>query len=106
MKGHAIKSRLFSVPDCQRIIKKAVVRRLESKYGISYFPEGGVRYQIEFFLFKDVATLMIDTSGVALHKRGYRPVAGDAPMRETLAAAIAMMTHPRAAPEPLRLKPL
>lgn len=95
VKGHAIKSKLFSVPDCQRIIKKAVVRRLESKYGISYFPEGGVRYQIEFFLFKDVATLMIDTSGVALHKRGYRPVAGDAPMRETLAAAIAMMTHPR-----------
>ncbi len=95
VKGHAIKSTLFSVPDCQRIIKKAVVERLKEQYGISWFEETGVKYQIEFFLFKDVATLMIDTSGVALHKRGYRPVSNGAPLRETLAAALVKMARPR-----------
>lgn len=95
VKGHAIKSKLFSVPDCQSIVKKAVVNRLSNKYGVSWFEESGVKYQIEFFIFKDVATLMIDTSGVALHKRGYRPVSGEAPIRETLAAAIAKLSRPR-----------
>ena len=95
VKGHAIKSKLFSVPDCQKIIKKAVVDRMSSVYGNSWFSEEGVKYQIEFFLFKDIATLMIDTSGVALHKRGYRPVAGEAPLRETLAAAVAAISRPR-----------
>ena len=95
VKGHAIKSKLFSVPDCQSIVKKAVVHRLSSTYGLKWLPEEGVKYQIEFFIFKDVATLMIDTSGVALHKRGYRPVAGEAPLRETLAAAMAMIARPR-----------
>ena len=96
VKGHAIKSKLFSVPDCQSIVKKAVVNRLSNKYGVSWFDETGVKYQIEFFIFKDVATLMIDTSGIALHKRGYRPVSGEAPIRETLAAAIAKLSRPRA----------
>ncbi len=95
VKGHAIKSTLYSVPDCQSIIKKAVVKRLGEKYGISWFAETGVKYQIEFFIFKDVATLMIDTSGEALHKRGYRPVSGAAPLRETLAAALAKTSRPR-----------
>ncbi len=95
VKGHAIKSKLFSVPDCQKIVKKAVVNRLSSKYGISWFAEEGTKYQIEFFIFKDRASLMIDTSGIALHKRGYRPAAGVAPMRETLAAAIAKIARPR-----------
>ena len=95
VKGHAIKSKLFSVPDCQSIVKKAVVSRLSDKYGIKWFDESGVKYQIEFFIFKDIATLMIDTSGVPLHKRGYRPVAGEAPIRETLAAAIAKLSRPR-----------
>ncbi len=95
VKGHAIKSRLFSVPDCQSIVKKAVVSRLADTYGIRWFSEEGTKYQIEFFIFKDMATLMIDTSGVALHKRGYRPVAGEAPLRETLAAAMAMIARPR-----------
>ena len=72
VKGHAIKSKLFSVPDCQSIIKKAVVSRLSAVYGISWFNEECVKYQIEFFIFKNIATLMIDTSGTALHKRGYR----------------------------------
>ena len=95
VKGHAIKSKLFSVPDCQSIVKKAVVSRLSDKYGIRWFEESGVKYQIEFFIFKDIATLMIDTSGIALHKRGYRPVSGEAPIRETLAAAIAKLSRPR-----------
>ena len=95
VKGHSIKSKLFSVPDCQSIVKKAVVERLSSAYGIKWFAETGVKYQIEFFIFKDVATLMIDTSGVALHKRGYRPAAGAAPLRETLGAALALNARPR-----------
>ena len=95
VKGHAIRSKLFSVPDCQSIVKKAVVSRLSEQYGLTWLPEEGTKYQIEFFIFKDVATLMIDTSGVALHKRGYRPVSGEAPLRETLAAAIAATTRPR-----------
>ena len=95
VKGHAIKSKLFSVPDCQSIVKKAVVERLSESYGGRWFSEEGTKYQIEFFIFKDIATLMIDTSGLALHKRGYRPVAGEAPLRETLAAAMAMIARPR-----------
>ena len=95
VKGHAIQSRLFSVPDCQSIVKKAVVNRLGDTYGLKLLPETGVKYQIEFFIFKDVATLMIDTSGIALHKRGYRPASGEAPLRETLAAAIAYIARPR-----------
>lgn len=95
VKGHAIQSRLYSVPDCQSIVKKAVVDKLSGVYGIRTFPEEGVKYQIEFFIFKDVATLMIDTSGVALHKRGYRPASGEAPLRETLASAIATIARPK-----------
>ena len=95
VKGHSIKSGLTSVPDCQSIVKKAIVERLKDKYGISWFEETGVKYQVEFFLFKDVAHLMIDTSGVALHKRGYRPEAGAAPLRETLAAALVYTARPR-----------
>ena len=96
VKGHAIKSKLHSLPDCQSIVKKAVVDRLSCAYGQKWFAEAGVKYQIEFFIFKDVAYLMIDTSGVTLHKRGYRPDAGEAPLRETLAAALALNARPRA----------
>ena len=95
VKGHCIKSKLYSVPDCQSIIKKAIVGRLSDAYGIRWFQENGVKYQVEFFLFKDVVSVMIDTSGVALHKRGYRPDAGAAPLRETLAAALALTARPR-----------
>ena len=95
VKGHSIKSALTSIPDCQSIVKKAVVSRLSNEYGISWFKEEGVKYQIEFFILKDIATLMIDTSGVALHKRGYRPAAGIAPLRETLAAAMVKLSRPR-----------
>ena len=92
--GHSIKSKLTSIPDCQSIVKKAIVNRLSAAYGISWFDETGVKYKVEFFILKDEAMLLIDTSGVALHKRGYRPDAGAAPLRETLAAAIALTSRP------------
>lgn len=95
VKGHAIKSKLFSVPDCQRIVKKAVVESLKRSYNESYFAETGATVQIEFFILKDKASVMIDTSGVGLHKRGYRPVANAAPLRETLAAAMVSLSRPR-----------
>ena len=93
--GHCIKSKLFSVPDCQKIVKKAVARRLGGKYGLEKLPETQTVYKIEFFIFKDSASLMIDTSGTALHKRGYRPETVSAPLRETLAAALASLARPR-----------
>lgn len=93
--GHAIKSQLHSIPDCQSIVKKAIVRRLSEKYGISWFPEEKTKYPVEFFILKDEATLQIDTSGIALHKRGYRPGILKAPLRETLASAIAKTARPR-----------
>ena len=96
VKGHAIKSKLYSIPDCQSIVKRAVVARLSEKYGVSWFTENsGIKYQIEFFILKDRASLMIDTSGIALHKRGYRPASVAAPLRETLAAALAITSRPR-----------
>ncbi len=95
VKGHSIRSALTSVPALQSIIKRAIVSRLSETYGVTWFEETGIKYQVEFFLFKDEATLMIDTSGVPLHKRGYRPESNAAPIRETLAAAIAAYSRPR-----------
>lgn len=86
--GHSLNSQLFSIPDCQSIIKKAIVERLKAKYNISWFNETGSEYKIRFSIMKDIATLMIDTSGEGLHKRGYRRVSNDAPIKETLAAAM------------------
>ncbi len=94
--GHSIKSHLTSIPACQKIVNKAIAEALSGKYGIRWFEQNsGVKYAIEFFLLKDEAMLLIDTSGAALHKRGYRPHAGVAPLRETLAAAIALTARPR-----------
>ena len=93
--GHSLKSALFSVPDCQAIIKKAIVERLKQKYGLNWFGEAGAKYRIEFFIFHDKVTLMIDTSGTPLHKRGYRLASNDAPLRETLAAALVKLSRPR-----------
>ena len=94
--GHSIKSALTSIPACQKIVNRAVVDALSAKYGIKWFEQdSGVKYSIEFFLLKDEAMLLIDTSGAALHKRGYRPHAGVAPLRETLAAAMALTARPR-----------
>lgn len=95
VKGHSIKSALTSIPDCQSIVKKAAVESMKDKYNINRFEETGVKYQIEFFILKDEATVMIDTSGTTLHKRGYRPESNEAPLRETLAAALCKLAHIR-----------
>ena len=95
VKGHCLNSQLMSVPDCQAIIKKAASRRLGEKYGLSWLPEDGVRFQLQFGIMHDQVTLYLDTSGVGLHKRGYRAVGNDAPLRETLAAAMVTLTHYR-----------
>ena len=86
--GWSINSQLFSIPDCQSIIKKAIVERLKLKYKISIFPETGSEYKIRFSIHKNLVTMMIDTSGDGLHKRGYRRNSNDAPLKETLAAAM------------------
>lgn len=93
--GHSIKSTLTSIPNCQKILKKAIAVKLAAKYGYNQLPEDGKLCKVEFFIFKDSAYLMIDTSGIALHKRGYRPVANAAPLRETLAAAMALTARIR-----------
>ena len=88
VEGKSIKSQLFSVPNCQAIVKKAIVEKMKQKYKKEWFEEDGPRYTIEIGLLRDVATLTIDTSGAGLHKRGYRQVANDAPLKETLASAM------------------
>lgn len=92
--GKSHQSTLFSVSDCQAIVKKAIVDRLKLKHGIAHrMPETGALYRIEIALLKDVATLTIDTTGDGLHKRGYRIGQGDAPLKETLAAALVLLTN-------------
>lgn len=95
VKGHSLNSALHSIPACQAIVKKAVAARLGAKYGRNTLPETGALYQIQFSIMKDTATLMLDTSGAGLHKRGYRAKGVDAPFRETLAAAMVMLSRYR-----------
>lgn len=92
VEGKSIKSKLFSVPDCQAIVKKAIVEELKERYKQSWFEEDGPRYTIEVGLLKDIATLTIDSSGPGLHKRGYRRYSGGAPLKETLAAAMVKLS--------------
>lgn len=89
--GKSVKSQLHSVPDCQGIVKKAVVEKMKEKYNTDWFTEDGPVYKIEVAILKDIVTLSIDTSGVGLHKRGYRENAGEAPLKETLAAALVLI---------------
>lgn len=91
-KASSIKSRLFSPSDIQSIMKKAMVERMKGAYGISWFPEDGASYPLRVFLYKDMVTVAIDTSGESLHKRGYRTLTSKAPITETLAAALIMLT--------------
>ena len=93
--GHSLNSKLFSVSDCQKIIKKAVVERLKSRYHISWFDESAETVQIRFSIMKDQVSLCLDTSGEGLHKRGYRPAHNAAPLRETLAAAMVNLSRYR-----------
>jgi len=95
VKGHSLGSKLHSIPDCQKIIKKAVVERLKVGHKTETLAETGAKYQVQFAIMSDVATLYIDTSGVGLHKRGYRPAQSAAPLRETLAAAIVKLSRYR-----------
>ncbi|MBQ3150097.1 MAG: class I SAM-dependent RNA methyltransferase [Clostridia bacterium] len=95
VKGYSINSTLFSVSDCQSIIKKAVVERLKKKYKIEWFEETGPVHQIQFSIMKDKVSLLIDTSGRGLHKRGYRLAAADAPLKETLAASLCYVSKLR-----------
>ncbi len=95
VKGYSLNSKLFSVSDCQKIIKKAVAERLKTVYGLEWFPEDGELYQIQFSIMKDKASLCIDTSGAGLHKRGYRPAHNAAPLKETMAAAMVTLSRYR-----------
>lgn len=95
VKGYSISSQLHSVPACQAIVKKAVAARLGAQYGMNTLPETGALYQIQFSIMKDTAVLMLDTSGAGLHKRGYRAQGVAAPLRETLAAAMVLLSRYR-----------
>lgn len=88
VKGYCLNSTLMSVPDCQKIIKKAIAERLKASYGGSWLDESGALYQIQFSVMKDDVSVCIDTSGAGLHKRGYRPAHNAAPLKETMAAAL------------------
>ena len=91
-KAASVKSKLFSTSDIQSIMKKAMVRKLQERYHMEWFPEDGASYPVRVFLKKDVVTVGIDTTGVSLHKRGYRELSGKAPITETLAAALILLT--------------
>jgi putative N6-adenine-specific DNA methylase len=90
--GKSVKSTLFSISDCQAIVKKAIAENLKEAYNVDWCPETGADYTVLVSMLKDVATLTIDTSGVALHKRGYRVNAVTAPLKETLAAALVKLS--------------
>lgn len=96
IEGRSRNSQLSSVPACQKITEKAVVERLKQRYPVEWFPKSGARYTIEVSLQKDVATITLDTTGPGLHKRGYRKLAAEAPIKETLAAAMILLSrwHP------------
>ncbi len=95
VKGYSLNSALRSVPDCQKIIKKALAVRLGQAYHLETLPETGVLYQVQFSIMNDTAFLMLDTSGEGLHKRGYRARGVEAPLRETLAAAMVILSRYR-----------
>ncbi len=90
--GNCVRSQLMSVSDCQSITKKAIVERLKRKYRTDWFPENGIKYQVSITIHNDMARLALDTSGEALNKRGYRTWVGEAPIRETLAAALVRLS--------------
>jgi len=93
VEGKSKDSKLFSISDCQRIVEKAIVEKLKTKYDVTWFQKTGPKYTVEVALLKDMATLTIDTSGEGLHKRGYRSRQGEAPIKETLAAAMVLLSY-------------
>lgn len=96
VEGRSHKSQLSSVPACQGIVKKAIVEKMKLRYGTEWFAETGARYVIEVALLNDVATLTLDTTGPGLHKRGYRKLVTEAPLKETMAAALVLLSRWRA----------
>lgn len=94
--GKSVKSKLFSLSDCQRIVKKAIMTRLSKRFACKTLPESGAKYEVIFSIRNDVATLYLNTSGKGLHKRGYRDLVGDAPIKETLASALIDLSPVRA----------
>ncbi len=95
VKGHALNSALHAVPACQSVVKKAIAARLGQRWGLTVLPETGALYQVQFSIMGDIASLLLDTSGAGLHKRGYRAVGVAAPLRETLAAAMVQLSRYR-----------
>lgn len=91
--GKSVKSTLFSVPDCQSITKKAIIEKLKLKFGKEIFPEDGAEYRISVSILKDIVMVTLDTSGAGLHKRGYRSLAGEAPLKETLACSLLLLSY-------------
>lgn len=95
VKGRSLSSQLASIPNCQKIIKKAIVERMKLNYRTDWFEETGAVHQVQFLILKNKVSIMLDTSGAGLHKRGYRAIANDAPIKETLAAAMADLSRVR-----------
>ncbi len=95
VKGYSLDSQLHSVPDCQSIVKKAAVDHLGAYYGLTWLPETGETYQLRFSIMKDLCEVFLDSSGVSLHKRGYRAVGNEAPLHETMAAAMVNLARYR-----------
>lgn len=91
--GKSVKSGLFSVPDCQSVTKKAIVEKLKLKYHRERFEETGAKYKIEVSIRNDIARIVLDTSGDGLHKRGYRRIVGNSPIKETLACSLILLTY-------------
>lgn len=91
--GKSIKSKLFSISDCQRITEKAIIEKLKTKYDVDWFDKSGALYKFEVALLNDIATITLDTTGPSLHKRGYRRKIGEAPIKETLAAAMVLLSY-------------
>lgn len=93
VEGKSVKSALFSVSDCQAIVKKAIVESLKSRYAVQWFPEDGPRFPVEISLLHDRAVLTLDASGSGLHRRGYKQLVGEAPLRETMAAGLVLLSR-------------
>ncbi|HHV38314.1 MAG TPA: class I SAM-dependent RNA methyltransferase [Tepidimicrobium sp.] len=93
VEGKSVNSKLYSISDSQAIVKKAIVEKMKTRYNRDWFEETGAKFTVEVSLLKDMATLTIDTSGVGLHKRGYRSHGGAAPLKETLAAALVQLSY-------------
>ena len=93
VEGRSHKSQLSSVPACQKIVKKAVVEKMKTVYGTEWFPEDGARFVIEVWMLNDMAMITLDTTGPGLHKRGYRKLVTEAPLKETMAAAMVLLSR-------------